>query len=172
MAAGPDDFELRALYDALDARRRAREMSWVEVAGEVSRLRTCRRPIAASTIASLGQKPSGEGDGILQMLLWLRRTPESFMPGASDPGSEAFCHPRLGMGRILRWDTQALFAALDAQRRERRLTWLAVARQVGGFTPGMLTNLSRGGRIGFPRVMRLTRWLGQPAAAFTRIADW
>jgi hypothetical protein len=36
----------------------------------------------------------------------------------------------------------------------------------------MLTNLSKGGRIGFPRVMRLVKWLDQPAAVFTRVADW
>jgi hypothetical protein len=47
-----------------------------------------------------------------------------------------------------------------------------VAWEVGGFTPGMLTNLSKGGRIGFPRVMRLVRRLDQPAAVFTRIAGW
>jgi hypothetical protein len=110
----------------------------------VNGLRTRRRPIAASTITGLKQKPAGEGDGILQMLLW----------------------------QILRWDTQALFTALDEQRRERQLTWTEVAREVRGFTPGMLTNLSKGGRIGFPRVMRLVRWLDQPAAVFTHIADW
>lgn len=29
-----------------------------------------------------------------------------------------------------------------------------------------------GGRIGFPRVMRLVRYLGEPAAAFTHVANW
>jgi len=43
---------------------------------------------------------------------------------------------------------------------------------VGGFTPAMLTNLASGPRIGFPRVMRLVRWLGQPAVSFTRVAQW
>jgi hypothetical protein len=28
------------------------------------------------------------------------------------------------------------------------------------------------GRTGFPHVMRILRWLGQPAVAFTRIAAW
>ncbi len=147
-------------------------MSWSAVADEVNHLRTHMRPIAASTIAGLEHKPTGEGDGILQMLLWLRRTPESFVPGATDPASERFCRPQLETGRILRWDTRALFDALDEQRRVRQLTWTAVAREVRGFTPSMLMNLSKGGRIGFPRVMRLVRWLGQPAAVFTRVASW
>jgi len=172
MAIDQADFDLTALYDALDKQRRAGQMSWAAVAGAVNGLRTRRRAIAASTITGLKRKTDGEGDGILQMLLWLRRTPESFVPGATDPRSDCFCRPQLTTGQILRWDTHALFAALDEQRRERQLTWTNVAREVRGFTPGMLTNLSKGGRIGFPRVMRLVRWLGQPAAAFTRIADW
>jgi hypothetical protein len=147
-------------------------MRWVAVAEEVNRRRTRLRPIAVSTITGLKEKPVGEGDGILQMLLWLRRTPESLVPGATDPGSERFCRPNLTDRQILRWDTRALFAALDQRRRERQLTWAAVAREIRGFSPGMLTNLAKGGRIGFPRVMRLVRWLGQPAAVFTRIADW
>jgi hypothetical protein len=172
MAIDQADFDLRALYDELDEQRRARQMSWAAVANAVNGLRTRRRAIAASTITGLKQRPDGEGDGILQMLLWLRRTPESFVPGAADPHSNCFCRPRLTTGQILRWDTHALFTALDEQRRERQLTWTEVAREVRGFTPGMLTNLSKGGRIGFPRVMRLVKWLDQPAAVFTRVADW
>jgi len=76
------------------------------------------------------------------------------------------------MGQILRWDTRALFDAVDAQRRSHGLTWAEAAQRIPGFTSSMLTNLSRGGRIGFPRVMRLVRWLGQPAATFTRITEW
>jgi len=166
------DFDLRALYDALDEQRRARQMSWAAVTSAVNGLRTRRRPIAASTITGLKRKPVVEGDGILQMLLWLRRTPESFVPGAADAHSDCFCRPRLTAGQILRWDTHALFTALDEQRRARQLTWTEVAREIRGFTPGMLTNLSKGGRTGFPHVMRLVRWLDQPAAVFTRIADW
>ena len=168
----PDDFTLRALYDALDEQRRARNMSWTAVAGEVNRFRTKLRPIAVSTITSLRKKPVGEGDGILQMLLWLGRTPESFVAGLTAADSAPYRLPELGTGQILRWDTRALFDAVNAERVTRRLTWTELARQIGGFTPSMLTNLSKGGRIGFPRVMRLVRWLGRPAVSFTRIAPW
>lgn len=166
------EFDLRALHDALENQRRAQQMSWAAVAAEVNHLRTRGRPIAVSTITGLKQTPLAEGDGILQMLLWLRRTPESFVPGMTDPCSDVFCRPRLSTGQILRWDSRTLFAAVDQARRVRQLTWTAVARDVGGFTPNMLTNLSKGGRVTFPGAMRLVRWLGQPAAAFTRVADW
>ena len=169
----PSDFDLRALYEALDEQRRSRGLSWKAVASEVNHLRTRLRPIAVSTITGLAHsKPDVEGDGVLQMLLWLRRTPERFVPDMADPRSDCFCRPQLTTGQILRWDTRALFDALDAQRRSHGLTWTETAQRIPGFTPSMLTHLSRGGRIGFPRVMRLVRWLGQPAATFTRIAEW
>lgn len=166
------DFDLRALYDALDEQRRSRQLTWAAVTDQVNHRRTKLRPIAASTLTSLKEKKVGEGDGILQMLVWLGRAPESFVPGIPEADAPCFQLPDLAIGQILRWDTKALFAALDARRRERGLTWAAVAREAGGFTPGMLTNLATGPRIGFPRVMRLVRWLGQLAVAFIRIADW
>ncbi len=169
----PDkEFDVRALYDAIDAQRAARGLSWKEVAAEVSERCTRLRPIALSTIIGLKDQPRGEGDGILQMLVWLRRTPESFIPGVADPRSACFVNPTLAPGEILRWDTRALHAAIDVRRRARESTWGETARELSGFTPGMLTTLAKGGRIGFPRVMRLVLWLGEPAATFTRVDGW
>ena len=164
------DFDLRALWDALDRERRSRDLSWTAVAREVDRFVTVGRPIAASTIAGLKHRAVGEGDGLLQMILWLRRTPESFVPDLGDSDAERFQLPRVAADQILRWDTAALHAALNAQRRARGLTWKQVADEVGQCTPRMLTSLANGGRIGFPGVMRLVRWLGKPAAHFTRAA--
>jgi len=166
------DFDLRALYDALDERRQSRGLTWSALSAEVNRHRTRLRPIALLTIASLKDKRDAEGDAVLQMLLWLGRTPESFLPDVVDAGALRFRLPPLTRGQILRWNTPALHAAIDAARRDQGLTWAEVAPAVGGFTPGMLTNLASGPRIVFPRVMRLVRWLGQPAVSFTRVAQW
>jgi len=165
------DFDLKALYEAIDIQRRSREMSWAAVTREINRFHTEGHPIATSTITGLKNKAVGEGDGILQMLLWLHRTPESFVPGFQEAGAARFRFRELGREQILRWDTRALHAALNAQRQARGMTWKEVAQEIGGFTPGMLTNLAKGGRIGFPGVMRMVKWLGQPAAAFTRASD-
>ena len=162
------DFDLRALYDALDAQRRSREMSWAAVTRAINRFKREGHPMATSTITGLRSKAVAEGDGVLQMLLWLRRTPESFVPGIEEADAEHFRLPGLGGEQILRWDTKALHSALNSQRKARGMTWKEVAWQVGGCTPGMLTNLAKGGRIGLPGVMRIVRWPGQPAAAFTR----
>ena len=72
-------------------------------------------------------------------------------------------------GRILRWDAAALHAALNTKRQAAGMTWQDVANEIGGVSSGMLTHLAKGGRVGFPGVMRMTAWVGQPAAAFTRL---
>ena len=162
---------MRALFEALDAQRRSRQLSWAATAREINRFRMDGHPIAASTIASLKDKAAVEGDGVLQMLLWLRRTPESFVPGIADSGAERFRLREVEAGQVLRWDTRALHAALDVQRQTRGLTWNDVAQEIGGVTPAMLKSQAKGGRTGFPGVMRIVRWLGQPAATYTRVSD-
>jgi hypothetical protein len=84
-----------------------------------------------------------EGDGVLQMLRWLDRTAESFLtpPGDGDPPM-----PTVERGEILRFDTRGIYAALDAQRRERGFTWQEVAHAVGGAIAASLTRLRNGGR--------------------------
>jgi hypothetical protein len=166
------DFSLRALYHALEEQRQAGQLTWAAVADQVNNRRTTRRPISASTMTGLEAKPRAEGDGVLQMLIWLDRSPESFVGDVPDSDAARYRLPRLTRGQILRWDTEALHRALDTKRRAGDLTWADVARELRGFTPTMLTNLSRGPRIGFPRVMRLVRWLGEPAVTFTRIDYW
>jgi hypothetical protein len=161
------DFDLRTLYEALDEQRRARQLSWAAVAREINRGSKEGHPVATSTITGLKSKPAGEGDGILSMLLWLRRTPESLIPGYEDADAERFRLSEPGTGQALRWDTKALHAALNAQRQARGMTWKEVGQEIGGCTAGMLTNLAKGGRVGFPGVMRYVRWLDRPAAAFT-----
>lgn len=163
------DFDLRALYDALDQQRRSRGLSWASATREINRGITDGHPIATSTITGLKTKAVAEGDGILQVLRWLHRTPESFLPGFTDADAERFRLPVLPDHQFLRWNVRALHSAIDAERQVRGMTWAGVAHEIGGVTPAMLTNLAKGSRIGFPGVMRLVAWLGQPATKFTRI---
>jgi outer membrane protease len=78
------DFDLRALYEAIDEQRRSRKLSWAAATREINREKIGGRPIATSTIEALRTNALGEGDGILHMLVWLQRTPESFVPGSPD----------------------------------------------------------------------------------------
>jgi hypothetical protein len=67
------------------------------------------------------------GAGPLQMMIWLDRTPESFVPGFRDAYAPRFKLRRLGTKQILRFDTKALYAAVDALRRSKGVTWNEVA---------------------------------------------
>ena len=167
-----DDVSLRALFEALDAQRRERHLTWAAVAAEMNGGQRTPRSLAASTISNVGRRSAAEGDGVLQMLRWLDRSPESLMAGVSGAADDRYRLASPGPGRVLRWDTRALHAALDAERRTRRMSWADLARELGGgLTPATLTRLSKGGRTGFPAVMRLVRWLDRPAAAFTHVTE-
>ena len=160
------EFDIDALFTALDAERRSRGLSWEKIAREMGGM----FGINPSTLSGMRSKRVVEGDGVLGMLRWLGRTPESFVPGHPAP-TENTALPVVGSFRLLRFDTKAIYVALDAQRVARGMTWKAVAKEIGGLGAAGLTRLERGGRTAFPEVMRIVRWLGRPAASFTRIAD-
>jgi len=162
---------MRALQEALDGERRARKLTWDEAAAEISEpfKITPSIPISVGTLRTMTAKRSVTSAVVLQVLRWLRRTPESFLAGRDQPPAPGEALPEAGPSQILRFDTAAIHAALDARRKERGMTWKEVASEIRGFTPGMLTNLMHGPLIGFPRVMALTQWLGRPAADFVRV---
>jgi hypothetical protein len=164
------DFSLAALYSALDAERAARGLTWSAAVSQMSDpfTQAGSRPLALSTVKGLRTKAAAEGDGVLQMLRWIGRSPESFADGASTAAGTLL--PGVGPHQVVRLDTRQLHLALNAARVERGLTWAQVAAAIGGrTTQSTLAHLSKGGRIGFPHVMRLTRWLGAPLAHFVRI---
>jgi transcriptional regulator with XRE-family HTH domain len=161
---GPNDFSLTALHAALDARRKVRGLSWAEASAEMK--------VSPSTVARLHERATAEADGVLQMLRWLARAPESFVEsfaaGASEDARARL--PGMASNGILRFDTARLHAALDAQRAERGMSWARVAKDLG-LGASSLTHLARGGRTAFPAVMRMLAWLGRPAAEFVRTSD-
>jgi hypothetical protein len=172
VAAAPSHlhrFDMRAFHAALDAARQAKGLSWAELAAEINRPfeGTTAIPIHPGTLRAMLAKRSVTSAVVLQALAWLGRSPESFLTG-----SLAFPEmplPEVGSGRILRFDTETLHAALNAHRQARGLSWAGVAAELPGFSPSMLTNLAEGPLIGFPRVMLLTQWLRQPAGHFVRV---
>ncbi len=168
------DFSVADLHAALDAQRDARGMNWQQVAREISARfdKAPAKAISASTLRALCEREAVEGDGVLQMLLWLDRTPESFVADSNGVDAKGAALRRLESHQILRFDAKALYAMLDAKRTERSLTWKQIADAVGGINAAGLTRLANGGRVAFPQVMRVTRWLGRPAATFTRASDW
>jgi hypothetical protein len=163
-------FDLVALHRALDDGRTARGLSWSALADEINApfAHTDSIPIHVATIRGSARPRSVTSAVVLQILRWLGRSPESFMPATARRFGADEKLPDPGPTKILRFDTRQLHAALDQVRHERGLTWVGVAAELRGITPSMLTNLATGPLIGFPRVMTMTQWLDRPAAAFVR----
>ena len=165
------EFSLAALYEAMDERRRERGLSWAGVMREMNAMTAAdrRHEMSASTVTRTRTGALAEGDGVLQMLRWLGRSPESFLPGAVQVDETAARLPESDGPRTLRFDTRKLHAALSERRVERGITWAQAAEEIGT-SASMLTNLAKGVRTYFPQVMRMVGWLGRLAAEFTRWA--
>lgn len=66
-----------------------------------------------------------------------------------------------------RFDPPALFAAVEAVRRQRGLTWTDVARQTG-VAAATIRRTRDQGRFEVDGIIALTSWLGRPVEEFTR----
>ena len=68
---------------------------------------------------------------------------------------------------MIRFDSGALWRALDAQRAARGLTWTQVAAETG-VSAATLTRTRQGGRMEVDGVLAMTAWLGRTVESFTR----
>jgi hypothetical protein len=171
------DFDIGALFDALDSQRRNRALSWQAVAQELwdqsAALNARRRdhPISPSTLTGMVKRRDTSCQHALFMLRWLGRTPESFMPG-STADAKRTALPFVGADQRLRWDLQELYDALDSERRERNFTWPQLALELH-CSPSQLTGIKRARfAIGMRLAMRIVTWLDRPARDFVHAADW
>jgi hypothetical protein len=163
-------FDMQGFHARLDQERQSRGLSWVQLAKEINRpfVGTPSIPIHPSTLRDMLKKRSITSDVVLQALRWLEEAPELYLVPAWEGSMAEAMLPGAGIGQILRVDTRALHAALNAKRLQRGLSWIQVAKELTGFQPGMLTNLAAGPLSGFPRVMLLTQWLNLPLTKFVK----
>jgi len=171
------EFDIAALFEALDSQRRNRALSWQGVAQELwhqSAALNARRndhPISASTLTGMAKRRDTTCQHALFMLRWLGRTPDSFMPG-STADAQRTALPFVGPDQRLRWDLQKLYAALDSQRRERSFTWPQLAHELQ-CRPSQLSGIKRARfAIGMRLAMRIVTWLDRPARDFVHAANW
>jgi hypothetical protein len=169
-------FDCGALFSTLDAQRRDRALGWYELADELWQqssdlnARRTDHPLCGGAVARLQQRGATSCQYALFMLRWLRRAPEDFLTGpAVDVGDVRL--PEAGTDSRLRWNLNQLHAALNEQRRSRGKTWAELARDLD-CTPSRLTNLRNARFADMDLAMRITQWLGQPAAAFIYPAQW
>jgi hypothetical protein len=169
-------FDCGALFRTLDAQRRDHGLGWYELADELwqqsSDLNAQRmdHPLCGGAVARLQTRGATSCQYALFMLRWLRRAPEDFLTGpVVDVGDVRL--PDAGTDSRLRWDLGQVHAALNEQRQERGLTWAELARELD-CTPNRLTNLRTARLADMDLAMRVTQWLGRPAASFIHPAKW
>jgi plasmid maintenance system antidote protein VapI len=170
-------FDNAALHAALDEKRTALGLSWQRVAAQMWEQsadlngRRHDHPISPSTLTNVSRSQRTSCQHALFMLRWLGRAPESFLQGAPTAG-DRFDLPAADQEHRLRWALKLLYAAMDEKRRQGGLTWTALATTLG-CSPGQLTGLRTAKyATTMDLAVRITQWLGRPAADFVYPAAW
>lgn len=65
-----------------------------------------------------------------------------------------------------RFNAAALYEAMDAQRRERGMSWTDVGRELK-ISPSTLTRTKLGGRMEVDGMLAMVRWVGRTVESFT-----
>jgi hypothetical protein len=169
-------FDCGALFSALDAQRRDCGLGWRALRDELweqsSELNAqlSDHPLCGGAILRLPKRGAISCQYVMFMLRWLHRAPEDFLTGpVIDVGDAAL--PEAGPDSRLRWNLEQLHAALNAERQARDLTWAELGHELN-CTPNRLTNLRTARLADMDLAMRITQWLGQPAAGFIYPAQW
>lgn len=169
-------FDGDALISALDAQRADRELGWTALADELWQqsaelnAQLADHSLCPGALVRTARRGSMSCQYALIILRWIRRAPEEFLTGPVVAVGDVRL-PEAGPDRRLRWDLSQLHTALNERRRDRELTWAALADELG-CTPSRLTNLRTARLADMDLVMRITQWLGQPAARFVHPAGW
>jgi hypothetical protein len=169
-------FDGGALMTALDAQRAARGLGWNEVADELWKqsselnARLSDHSMCPGALVRTAKRGTMSCPYALTILRWIRAAPEQFLTSPRvDVGDVRLSDT--GADRRPRWDLNQLYAALNKQRQERRLTWSDQAKEFD-CTPSRLTNLRTARLADMDLTMRIAQWLRRPAATFVYPARW
>jgi hypothetical protein len=169
-------FDGSALVEALDVQRADRDLGWTALADELWQqsaelnAQLADHSLCPGALVRTARRGAMSCQYALIILRWIRRAPEDFLTGpVVDVGDARLPEP--GPDARLRWDLGQVHAALNARRQERGLTWAELAEELD-CTPSRLTNLRTARLADMDLAMRITQWLGQPAAAFVHPAGW
>ena len=67
----------------------------------------------------------------------------------------------------IRFDSKALYNALDKKRQEKNMTWKQVAAEIG-VAESTIARTRQGGRMEVDGMLAMVSWLGVPVEFFTR----
>ncbi len=105
-----------------------------------------------------------EADGVLAMVRWVGLSIHDFTRGAPNWGPP----PEMEKDRKRRFDTRAIYEAVDGRRGSNGMTWKQLASELEGFSAPMLIRLARRGRMSIEQVVALSAWVGMAPENFTR----
>ena len=163
-------------FSALDAQRRHRQLGWHELADELwqqsSDLNEQRtdHPLCGTQHRDCNTWGNLLPVCTVHAALASPRT-RGLLTGAVVDVGEVQIAQKRELIVVLRWNLNELHAVLNKQRRERDRTWAELGHELG-CTPNRLTNLRNARLADMDLAMRITQWLGQPAAAFIHPAQW
>ncbi len=169
-------FDGSRLITALDGQRAERGLNWNTLAVELwhqsaeLNARLADHSLCPGALVRTARRGTMSCQYALILLRWIGQAPEEFLRGpVADVGDVRLPNP--GPDRRLRWNLNEVYTALNSQRGERGLTWAELARELV-CTPSRLTNLRTAHLADMDLAMRVTQWLGRPAAEFIHPADW
>ena len=70
-----------------------------------------------------------------------------------------------------RFDSKALYNAINTQREGRGMTWTDVSKEIGVST-STITGTKKGGRMEVDGMLAMVHWLGESAETFVRERDF
>jgi hypothetical protein len=177
-----DDVGRRAVFDgpaliaALDRKRAAEGQRWQQLAvtlwDQSSELNDVLgdAPLCPGALQRTARRGTMSCQYALSLLRWIDMRPEDFLVGAVVEVDAARL-PDASPSQRLRWVLPDVYAALDAERRSRGLTWVALGEQLG-CTPSRLTNLKTARLADMGLVMSVLQWIPAPSHRFIVAADW
>jgi hypothetical protein len=154
----PGDFDVIALWEAVDEQRGGRDLTWSAVTRTLGWM-------SQDTIARMRERGTATCNHVLPMIQWVGRTPESFTVDPDGAVHELLPEPG-ERGWRWWWRHRDLATELAARQQERGLSAKQLAAELG-LSNSPLTTLKRlryGPPIGL--AMIVARWLQRSAASF------
>ena len=157
----PGDLDVRAVFEAMDAKREAEGLTWAQVNSRLAWM-------SKATFERMRERGTSSCNHILPMIQWVGRTPESFTVDPQGGVGELLPDPSPGRWRWW-WAHHDLAAAVDAKRNDLDLSWEETAELMGLGTSAAasvkgIDKLRYGPPIGL--AMIAARWVQRSAASF------
>ena len=161
MASGLAVFDVLGLWEAMDSKRAALDMTEKQMMEDLNAVNNNSVPIALATVKNMVKRQDTSCQHSLHMLRWLDRTPESFLIGSELEEPLPFS----AEGRLY-WNLRALAAALGEEREDRGATWKELASRLD-CSAGQLSGLHKVKYgISVHLAMRITQLLRRHSSEF------